>query len=187
MFPIRLPPLRDRRGDIPLLAAAFAGDAAELLTPEILHAFCGYGWPGNVRELKHCVERMAAMRSEGALRLADVPSSLQLHLAANALEQLASRVADSDCGPDTEPEQMPLFSFAGKSPVIPAPAPPAPANPLPVIPIPEAEKQAIAHALRSTRGSRSQAAELLKISRTTLYRRMKEYGFQGTGERQAGG
>ncbi len=187
VFPIRLPPLRDRRGDIPLLAAAFAGDAAELLTPEILHAFCHYDWPGNVRELKHCVERMVAMRSEGALRLADAPSSLQLHIAANALEQLALRMAGPGAGAIPEPQQMPLFSYAGQSPVIPAPALPARVNPLPVIPIPEAEKQAIAHALRSTRGSRSQAAELLKISRTTLYRRMKEYGFQGTGGRQAKG
>ena len=176
VFPIRLPPLRERPGDIPLLAAAFAGEAADLFTPEILRAFSGYDWPGNVRELKHCVERMVAMRSEGALRLADVPSSLQNHLAANALEQLASHVADAEPSMDAAPEQMPLFQYAGKSPVIRAPV-----NPLPVVPIPEAEKQAIAHALRSTGGSRSQAAELLKISRTTLYRRMKEYGMEGIG------
>lgn len=113
-----------------------------------------YHWPGNVRELKHCVERMAALQSEGALQMADLPSALQYHRAAGAIECLADRVAwDRD---------LPSVS-------LPAPSP--------VISLPASEKQTIGNALAATGGERAKAARLLGIGRTTLYRKMKEYGF----------
>jgi DNA-binding NtrC family response regulator len=153
---IRIPPLRERAEDIPCLARQFAGSACDLLTPEILDAFRAYDWPGNVRELRHCVERMAALRSEGQLRLADVPSSLHNHLAAKDLSGLSEHIAEAP--PDSF---VPEYTHTGQSPVIP---------------IPEAEKRAIANALRVTRGRRAKTAELLNMSRTTLYRRIREYG-----------
>jgi DNA-binding NtrC family response regulator len=155
VFPIRMPALRERPEDIPCLARSFLDGAGELLTPEILEAFLGYDWPGNVRELRHTVERMAALRSEGALRAADMPSALQYNLAAKQLHSLAGNVADPPADP------LPEYRHSGHSPVIP---------------LPDAEKRAIADALRATRGQRGKAAQALHISRTTLYRRMKEYG-----------
>jgi transcriptional regulator with GAF, ATPase, and Fis domain len=157
VFPIHIPPLRERPEDIPALAAEFAQGAAELLTSEILDALLSYDWPGNVRELQHTVERMVALRSEGALRLADMPSSLYNHMAGSGLHRLAEKLVESPQGAADLPE----FRRGENSPVIP---------------LPETEKQEIVKALQATNRQMAKTAHLLGISRTTLYRRMREYG-----------
>ncbi len=172
VFPIHIPPLRERKEDIPLLVDAFAGDAADIVSAEILRVFASYDWPGNVRELRHAVERMAALRSEGVLRMADVPSALQLHMAAG-LERLAEEVSEPHPG-----GVLPDFIHA-RSPVI-SPPPAAPGKAVPresaARPLRETQKEAIVTALAATGGERGKTARLLEISRTTLYRRMREYG-----------
>ncbi len=152
VFPIRLPPLCERKEDIPLLVRQFMGEEADLPIPDVLSMFAAYDWPGNVRELKHCVERIVALRSEGALRLADMPSALQYHVQSNHIQTLA----------DSVDERSPAHSFT-------------PAKSPPIVSIPDSERQAISAALAATKGERSRTAKLLQISRTTLYRRMKEY------------
>lgn len=152
VLPIRLPALCDRKEDIPLLVEHFVG-GEDLPIPDVLRVFESYDWPGNVRELKHCVERILAMRSEGALRAADMPTALQYHAQANNINHLAVSL-DERRKPDED------FTPA-RSPAI--------------VSIPDSERQAIAAALSHTNGERARAASLLKISRTTLYRRMKEY------------
>ncbi len=172
VFPIHIPPLRDRKEDIPLLVAAFAGEASDIVSAEILRLFASYDWPGNVRELRHSVERMAALRSEGVLRMADAPSALQLHMAAG-LERLAEEVAEPHPG-----GMLPDFIHA-PSPVI---SPPPEVGGRAVRhdpaarPLREAQREAIVAALAATGGERGKTARLLEISRTTLYRRMREYG-----------
>jgi DNA-binding NtrC family response regulator len=159
---VHLPPLREHKQDIPLLIEHFLdrGRASGLPTfhfgEELLSTLLSYDWPGNVRELQHCLNRMAALHSEGALQMADLPSPLQHQCASRDLESLSGALAD----PGGEAE-LPLFSMAPKSPVIS---------------LPESEKQTIASALAATNGERAKAAGLLRISRTTLYRKMKEYG-----------
>jgi transcriptional regulator of acetoin/glycerol metabolism len=123
---------------------------------ELLATLLAYDWPGNVRELQHCLDRMAALHSEGALQMADLPSALQYQRASSELRSLAGALAD----PDRE-VGMPHFALA---------------PPSPVISLPESEKQAIARALAATNGERAKAARLLRIGRTTLYRKVKEYG-----------
>jgi DNA-binding NtrC family response regulator len=157
VFPIHIAPLRERPEDIPALAAEFAAGMGELLTPEILDAFLAYDWPGNVRELQHTVERMVALRSDGALRLADVPSALYNHLASHGLERLSEAVSEPVEGAADYPEFRQGVLF-------------------PVIPLPEKEKQEIVKALQATNRQMAKTAQLLGISRTTLYRRMREYG-----------
>lgn len=152
VLPIRIPPLRDRKDDIPLLVRHFVGEA-DLPIPDVLRLFESYDWPGNVRELKHCVERILALRSEGALRMSDMPTALQYHARASEIQSLARSIEEP-------PDQLPRYTPA-KSP--------------PIVSIPDSEKQAISAALVATNGERAKAASLLKISRTTLYRRMKEY------------
>ncbi len=80
VFPIRLPPLRERRDDIPLLAAKFLADQSRLLgkpltgfAPAALRLMQGYGWPGNVRELQNVVERASILATGPVV---DVPPSL---------------------------------------------------------------------------------------------------------------
>jgi len=80
---LRIPPLRERKQDIPLLAEyildrlARAGGRLHPLSEEALKAMLAYDWPGNVRELESCLERACAMTSGPVLQLADLPSSVQ--------------------------------------------------------------------------------------------------------------
>jgi len=153
VLPIHLPPLRERREDVPLLVDHFLGmmDAHGLQLDSIRNAMVDYDWPGNVRELRHAVERMVAMRSEGAAELA-LPTALQNHRAASSLGRLSESIGVAD--------ELPEFSRAPVSPVIS---------------IRDSEKQAIEAALSASSGDRSKAAAILKIGRTTLYRKMKQY------------
>ena len=165
VFSLRLPPLRQRKEDIPLLVDHFlsAGNTSGRRgiepSQELFETLHGYDWPGNVRELKHCIDRMNALHSEGALQMSDLPSALQQHCAMSGLERLSGAVAFSD----PPAGGLPDFAMAPKAPVIS---------------LPESERQAIARALAATQGERGKAARLLGIGRTTLYRKMKQYGIE---------
>jgi DNA-binding NtrC family response regulator len=154
VVPIHLPPLRERKEDIPLLIDHFLQmiDAPGLDLSSIRSALLNYDWPGNVRELRHAVERIAAMRTESAPELL-LPTALQNHLAASNLDRLSESIEDA--------AELPEFSRLPSSPVIS---------------IRESEKQAIQAALAAAMGDRSKAAGILRIGRTTLYRKMKQYG-----------
>ena len=157
---IHVPPLRERREDIPLLLGHFIDLGRADGLPEfcagddVMRAMMNYDWPGNVRELKHCVDRMAALRSEGALQMYDLPTALKYHANSHSLPDLADVL-----------EQHPFREFVMT-------------GPSPVISIPDSEQQAIRNALAQTRGERAKAAALLQIGRTTLYRKMKQYGIE---------
>jgi two-component system response regulator HydG len=80
VFPVLLPPLRDRRDDVPLLAAHFLEKHASALRKEIaafeadaLRALTGYPWPGNVRELENAIERAVAVTKGAKIELRDLP------------------------------------------------------------------------------------------------------------------
>jgi len=84
VFPVRLPPLRQRKEDIPLLAAHFLEKHArafrrevETLEPDALRALTGYPWPGNVRELENAVERAVAVARGKHLTLKDLPPEVK--------------------------------------------------------------------------------------------------------------
>jgi DNA-binding NtrC family response regulator len=154
VFAIHLPPLRDRKEDIPLLIEHFLEGRFDP-GPEITARLMSYDWPGNVRELRHCLERLGALRSEGALRMADLPSALQQPMAAAAGMDALSRMVNEHV------EDLPYAHVAPRSPVIS---------------IPESERQTISAALAAAEGRRDRAAKMLGIGRTTLYRKMKEYG-----------
>jgi len=162
VFSIHLPPLRERKGDILPLVQHFldlgrlAGLPEFYPSRETLDTLLSFDWPGNVRELKHCIDRMAALLSEGALQSAGLPSALQYHQAASELHKLSGVIEAGSI------EELPDFALAPRSPVIS---------------IPDSTRQAIANALAATNGERAKAAQLLGIGRTTLYRKMKQYGF----------
>jgi len=84
VFPVTLPPLRERREDIPLLAAHFLEKHARVLgrpssgfDPDALRALTGYPWPGNVRELENAVERAVAVGRGQAVALRDLPADVK--------------------------------------------------------------------------------------------------------------
>ena len=149
---LRLPPLRDRREDIPLLAAHFLDrisrehGAKFTLSDEALRTMMRHDWPGNVRELEHSIERACALSSGPVLHLGDLPTQLQQQ----GLE--ARRSAALAGEPAAEGSQPQLTTLA------------------------DLERQAILGAIRALNGDKLQAARLLGIGKTTLYRKLKEYG-----------
>jgi len=149
---LRLPPLRARKEDIPLLMEHFLArhGSRHRLSREVLEALLAYDWPGNVRELENCVERMLAVNSGPVLHLTDLPTALQSSLPADQVEQFARQAA-----PAREATSRP--------------------EPSGIVPLEEAERHAILKALAFTQGDRAQAAQLLGIGRTTLYRKLKQY------------
>ena len=158
---LRLPPLRERKEDIPDLAAYFIArhGGSHTLTRECLDAMLAYDWPGNIRELENAIERMVAINSGPLLHSADLPSALQNDMAArrmvvSAMSAAAGRHASS----------VPRALEGGGD---------APAMPLPSLT--QMEKTAILRALEYTKGDKVLAAHLLGIGRTTLYRKLKEY------------
>jgi len=155
---LRLPALRDRREDIPLLAAHFLDRVSReqgrnfKLSDEVLRTMMRYDWPGNVRELEHAVERACALSSGPVLHLGDLPTQLQNQGLQQGLD--ARRAAAPD-GADGEPAAPPVRTLA------------------------DMEREAILGAIRTLNGDKLQAAKLLGIGKTTLYRKLKEYGIAG--------
>ena len=158
---LRIPALRERTTDITLLAAhilsrmakensivySFADDALRLLLD--------YDWPGNVRELEHAIERACAFSSGPVLHLADFPTQMQdyeFH-SQQSLQNYGNTARTTDTSDS--------FNAA---------TPPA------VICIADLEKQAILSTISQLKGDKVLAAHLLGIGKTTLYRKLKEYG-----------
>ena len=163
VFTIRLAPLRERKQDIPLLVEHFlaAGREAGLPwfdpPPEIMRRLNSYDWPGNVRELKNAIERLAVMYTERAREEA-LPTGLRYQESAAGLHQLSEAVNG----------HLPEAHIS---------------SPSPVISLPDTEKIAIENALVAAGGERGRAAQMLRIGRTTLYRKMKQYRIRPQGAR----
>ena len=137
---VKLPPLRERKSDIPLLVNFFLEKFSDPQRPirtiseDAMRRLMAYDWPGNVRELENAVERAVALGSGPILHIADLPSNLQQNSSDKAL----------DSNELTTIEEM--------------------------------ERRCILRALRETNGDKLAAARLLGIGKTTLYRKLKQYG-----------
>jgi DNA-binding NtrC family response regulator len=147
VFPIALPPLRERREDIPLLVdhfiAKYARDAGKRITgvgSAALAALQSHGWAGNVRELENVIHR--------SLLLAD--------------------------GPELGLDDLPLSLGAGPTFATAQPSPPTSA----ALSLEELEKRAIERALSRHGGNLSDVARQLGIGRSTLYRKLEQYGLR---------
>jgi DNA-binding NtrC family response regulator len=167
---IILPPLRQRLGDIPLLAEAFLKKMATELnrkvsgfTAETMNAMCRYTWPGNVRELENAIERAMVLTRRPLITLEDLPQAVLDAVGAGTSGSAASGIATPGSSNPFEPwSPMPLRK------AIEAP-----------------EKQILLAALKANQWNRQLTAEQLDINRTTLYKKMKRYGMdmpEGAGE-----
>ncbi len=146
VIPINLPPLKDRRGDIPQLARYFMEKICkEMNRPPIdigedaLQAMEAYDWPGNVREMENIIERTVALTDSTIITCSDLPSDIakQQYRSSGATLQLTDRGIDLNKA------------------------------------VAEMEKQLIQQALLLGKGVKARAAELLSINRTTLVEKMK--------------
>jgi len=143
---IRLPTLRERSQDIPILIDHFIklfarkhGKQIKGLSPVVRRKLLAFDWPGNVRQLRNVIESMVVVDYDGLLDGDDLP------------EELADRAE-----PSGESPTQSLASLVGKS-------------------LEEIEKLFIAETLRGTGGNREEAATMLGIGERTLYRKLKEY------------
>jgi len=151
---LRLPPLRERKEDIPLLISHFLlrhGNGHKVPN-EVMDQLCEYDWPGNVRELEHTVQTMVAMNTGPWITIADLPSAL-INATREKNAQFAGAIALNE-------DALATGGDACNT----------------VIPLDDLIKVAIKRAIRVTKGDRTMAANLLGIGRTTLYRKLKEYG-----------
>jgi DNA-binding NtrC family response regulator len=141
VIPVTLPPLRERREDIPVLAETFLERVAQKqeralrLSPEAVESLLRYPWPGNVRELENVMERTAILSSGEVIDRGDLPA----HIAAGIVVGAA---------PSLPTEQG----------------------------LAEVERVHILQTLERVGWNHSRAAEVLRIGRTTLWRKLKEYG-----------
>jgi len=151
---IQLPPLRERREDIPLLASHFLrkhtpGDRTPpQLTDAALAHLSNYPWPGNVRELENAIERAVTLNQSGPIMPGDLPRKIF-----KPQEESPPLTPGDDIAP----------LFAG----------------LP--PIEEMQRRYLLHVLDATGGNRKRAAEILGINRRTLYRMAARFGINLTG------
>ncbi len=151
-FEIHIPPLRQRREDIePLsqhLLQKIAGANAPELTPQAIDALSSYSWTGNVRQLRNCLERAILLADNGRITTKELPPEVVY----KTNEPSVSVSYNS-------PKENATNSFQNSNPTA----------------LHEIEKQQILMALEQTGWHRGKTAELLGISSSTLYRRLREY------------
>jgi len=163
VIPLKLPTLRDRGGDVALLAEFFVGKFCAAyglprlpFTEDARQWLLDYDWPGNVRELQNLMERAVLLAGDG-------PISPRHFL-----------MGDEEWGPDdldeVEEDQRAVAEAAPPS---------TPEEAVSVMPIHEMEKRLILQSLAETTGNRTRAAELLGISVRTLRNKLNEYKKQG--------
>jgi DNA-binding NtrC family response regulator len=160
VIPVHLPPLRERKEDVPLLVQHFLANLdknapprdvrsagpleSRVVSQDAMRHLMAYGWPGNVRELENVLERAVALSGgRRQIEVSDLPPSIR---AAGESAALPTEVPLTDAGLD----------FAGY--------------------IDNIERELIRHALEKTGGNRGQAARLLNLKRTTLVEKLKRMG-----------
>ncbi|MGB9197023.1 MAG: sigma-54 dependent transcriptional regulator [Terriglobales bacterium] len=142
---ISLPPLRERRSDIPILAHWFlerlAPQRGVQISGEAMKALLAYDWPGNVRELENCLERAVALTDKRMLDLDDLPASIG-NAESDSIPQLHA-VVEMPSSPATDLEDI--------------------------------ERATIARVFSQVNGDKARAGKMLGISRATLYHKLKRY------------
>lgn len=150
VIPIDLPPLRERREDIPLLVQRFVEHFSEIhklerktVSPQVMKALMSYDWPGNVRQLENLVERMVALTSNRpAILPSDLPAEIQNRDSLNFVPLIEI------------PEEGINFQNI----------------------VTDMERELILQSLRKTNGNKKLAAKLLNLKRTTLIEKIKRIG-----------
>lgn len=149
VVPVHVPPLREHKEDIPLLAQAFidrianrCGKRIEGLTPEALELMLNYDWPGNVRELRNMIEYAFVLCQEGMIGPQHIASRL---VPSNSCNRSATPFGENRPG-----EEIPSSVRDGREELL--------------------------KALRQAGGCRTKAAQILGVSRVTVWKKMKKYG-----------
>jgi DNA-binding NtrC family response regulator len=154
VLPLTLPPLRERREDVPVLMDHFLeryfrrrNEDVPVVSEAVKQAFQRYSWPGNVRELENACERIAQTCSCGTVRVGCMSASILFRAGAQPAEAIPPSAAPSDAAPISLDDRLRDF-----------------------------EANLIGWALKMSGGNKSRAAELLQIKRSTLGDRITRCG-----------
>jgi len=154
---ITIPPLRERRDGIPALIAHFIASHGSafnknirLISRDALQALCAFEWPGNVRQLSHAIESALMMTDSDRIALNDLPESVMRTEPAGPANDGGQGIADPPIA------GLPMHSLDAA--------------------VDRAAKDALTQALSATAGNCVRAAELLGVSRYTVYRMINRYG-----------
>ena len=155
-----VPPLRDRKEDIPELVSHFLNQTSSSheVSNDVLEILAKNSWVGNVRQLQSCIKRMVALADNSVLDPTSVPATVY-----NEIRSTNSLIALDERGVSGGQR------FGASAPVSVEPASSYQT-------LAEAEKHTILKMLSLCRGDRTAAASKLEIGRTTLYRKLREYG-----------
>src|SRR5207244_8529801 len=160
VVPVILPPLRERREDIPLLVEHFRQKynarlkkSVEKIEDDALAALASYTWPGNIRELENVLERTILFAEGTSIRAADLPASLR--------------------------QPRPGDDSAPAAPGVPTA--PGPLKEIVKEQVQAIERDLIVRGLEVTGNNVTRTAKLLKISRKRLQMKMNEFGLRGEG------
>jgi DNA-binding NtrC family response regulator len=163
VFPITIPPLRARKGDIPGLArrflarcAAEEGRRVRAIAPAAMDLLAGYDWPGNVRQLENTIFRAVVLAEHDEITVADLPL-------------LAGRTSPPEPVAALPDDALPLVNADGG-----------------VRPLAEIERAVLEYAMQRHRGRMSEVARRLGIGRSTLYRRLKAFSIDAGTDDEAG-
>jgi sigma-54 specific flagellar transcriptional regulator A len=174
VFPIDMPPLRDRVEDIPVLITDLISRienekrGSVRLTPAAVTALCQYSWPGNVRELANLIERLAILFPYGVVDIGDLPEKFR---PVGGLEPLS---------------ELPQVTVRGSEPETVTRVPRLPVDGLDLkAHLSNLELDLIRQALDESDGVVAHAAKRLKMRRTTLVEKLRKYGLQ-RGQEQTG-
>jgi len=176
VFPITIPPLRERLGDIPILARhfveRFCRDLSKptlKLAPGAVDELCGYGWPGNVRELQNCIERAVILCEGDTIH----PRHLNLSFAAprprttdQGPAERNGRADGRESAPAASPDPWAHVDLSGTLGDAVRRVTAA------------VERRKVEQAMRDAGGNRERAAESLQISYRALLQKLREYGVE---------
>jgi len=165
---IHIPPLRDRREDIPLLVNYFLKKfgreqqrAPKSIAASVIRVLEKYHWPGNIRELENAIRRAHVMAKSGAILLGDLPPEISGQLSGASMPAFSSQPADA-ASSDAAALARQLFQWAKRDPKLKV--------------IPAVERELVIQALKETNNNQVHAASLLGITRATLRKRIDKFG-----------
>jgi DNA-binding NtrC family response regulator len=164
---IQIPPLRDRRADIPLLVNYFLkklareqGRHPKSIAASVIRTLEKHHWPGNVRELENAIRRAHVLAKSDAILLADLPPEIAGTSSHAPVAGLTGEAASSDAAALARQ----LFQWAKRDPKLKI--------------IPAVERELVIQALKETDDNQVHAAKLLGITRATLRKRIEKFGIQ---------
>jgi DNA-binding NtrC family response regulator len=179
VFHIHLPPLRERKEDIPALTESLISDLNRKhetrvtgVVPELLELFQAYGWPGNIRELRNVLERAVILTGEGEIPVRNLPRHIQA--------MTPDQSPPTDLGVAAEIQPVAAAAAATGMGAVLGGGPEALRVPIGTT-VEEAERGLIIRTLEHTRNNKTRAAEILGISLKTLHNKLKEYGARDAG------